>query len=166
MRINKLHLSIVLILVMLLYNFKPLNTDIISNDANNILSLGIINTKYDFLNIFITNTIVSLLLSIAGFFTGGILTLLIIIWNVLLLYLLYSYAFLSTNDINAILYLSKHAPLEIYALTLFSIIGFRGFKFYIKLIKLHQFDKKLIPNIKELVLPIILLLLASFIEVS
>ncbi len=115
MRINKLHLSIVLILVMLLYNFKPLNTDIISNDANNILSLGIINTKYDFLNIFITNTIVSLLLSIAGFFTGGILTLLIIIWNVLLLYLLYSYAFLSTNDINAILYLSKHAPLEIYA---------------------------------------------------
>ncbi len=74
MRINKLHLSIVLILVMLLYNFKPLNTDIISNDANNILSLGIINTKYDFLNIFITNTIVSLLLSIAGFFTGGILS--------------------------------------------------------------------------------------------
>lgn len=167
MKGRKLHYIIILILVLTLYSFKPSDLRLISSKDNNITNnLGIIHTKYDFVNIFITNSVVGLVLSIAGFFTGGILTLLIIVWNILLFWLLYSIALSNNNNISTILYLLKDAPLEIYALALFSIIGFRGFKFYRKLIKLQVFDNELLPNIKELTLPIILIFLASLIEVS
>lgn len=166
MKVNKLHITIILILVLILYCFKPLDLSLITNNTNSIASnLGIIHTKYDFINIFVTNLTVGLVLSIAGFFTGGLLTLFIIIWNIVLFWLLYSIAISNHNDINAIIYLLKHAPIEIYALALFSIIGFRGFKFYKKLIKLQQFDSNLLPNVKEIILPAILLIFASLIEV-
>lgn len=167
MKGHKLHYIIILILVLTLYCFKPSDLSLISNKDNNITNnFGIIHTKYDFINIFVTNSVVGLVLSIAGFFTGGILTLLIIVWNILLVWILYWIALSNNNNISTILYLLKHAPLEIYALAMFSIIGFRGFKFYRKLVKLQLFDIELLPNIKELILPIILLLLASLIEVS
>ena len=127
--------------------------------------MQILHSQYNFVNIFVTNLFVGIVLSIIGFFTGGILTLLILIWNFFLLWLVYFPVFTTHRNINAILYFSKHLPIEIYAFVLFSLIGFRGFKFYTKLIISHQLDKKLLPNLKELLFPSILLLLSSLIEV-
>lgn len=166
MKINILHITIILILVLILFSFKPSDLSLELNDTNIItINLGLIRTKYNFVNIFFTNLIVGLFLSVAGFFTGGILTLIVIVWNALLFWLIYSIATYHHNQVCAILYLLKHSPLEIYALALFSIIGFRGFKFYKNLIISQKFDRETFPNVKEMILPTILLLFASLIEV-
>ena len=167
MKKYKYHLAITFLLVLILSSFKPLHNSLQYENSNNLTnSLQIIHTKYNFLNIFITNFISGLILSLLGFLTGGILTLIIILWNLLLLWFIYSSALSSHQDIDLILYLSKHLPIEIYAFILFSIIGFRGFRFYKKLIIFQQFDRTLFPCLKELFLPVFLLIIASFIEVS
>jgi hypothetical protein len=155
MRECKYTLSIIVVLTLILYSFKPIQVNLQYQNSKTIISdLQIIQTKYNYINIFVTNFVVGLVLSIIGFFTGGMLTLLILIWNFLLLCLIYS-SVISTNDISIdiILYYSKHLPLEIYAFALFSIVGFKGFKFYKKLIVSQHFDNKLLPNLKEILLP-------------
>lgn len=166
MKVNKIHLAIIFVLVLMLFSFKPLDLNPTFSNANNFTSsLEIIHTKYSFINIFLSNLIVGLILSVVGFFTGDLMTLLTILWNLLIVWIIYSNAFSGNNNIQAILYFSKHAPLEIYSFALFSIIGFSGFKFYRKLIVYQEFDVKLFPNVKEIIIPIILLLIASLIEV-
>jgi len=166
MKYSKYFLAIILLLVLILYRFKPLHINLQDQNSNNItFNLQILHSKYNSINIFVSNIVVGFLLSIVGFFTGGLLTLLILLWNFLLLWLIYSFA-ISNNNFDLILYFSKHLPLEIYAFASFSIIGFRGFTFYKNLIIFQKFDLKLIPNIKEMILPILLLLLSSIVEVS
>lgn len=162
----KLQLVIILILVIILYNFKPLNINLNHPVSNTFYrNMQFLHSKFIFVNIFVTNLFVGLILSIIGFFTGGILTLLILIWNFFLLWLVYFPVFTTNRNISIILYFSKHLPIEIYAFVLFSLIGFRGFKFYTKLIISHELDKELLPNLKELLFPSILLFFSSLIEV-
>ncbi len=166
MKVHKLPLVIIFIITLILFSYKPSDINLLLNITNNTTNnLGIIHTKYDFINIFISNLVVGLVLSIIGFFTGGLITFFIIVWNLLLIWILYSNAIYNHNSLSLILYLSKHVPLEIYAFTLFSIVGFRGFGFYKQLIVYKNFDIKLFPNIYEIIFPSILLFFSSSIEV-
>ncbi|MGY0426046.1 MAG: hypothetical protein ACWIPI_04345 [Polaribacter sp.] len=166
MKIYKYHLAIILLLVLILSSFKPLHINLEYQNSKNITSnLQILHTKYNYVNIFVTNLVVGFVLSIIGFLTGGMLTLLILLWNFLLLWLIYASVISNHYNIGIILYFSKHLPIEIYAFALFSIIGFRGAKFYKKLIVSNELDTKLFPSIKEILIPSLLLFLSSLIEV-
>ncbi|QTE22381.1 hypothetical protein [Polaribacter cellanae] len=166
MKVNKYHLAIVLLLILVLSSFKPSHINLESQSTKNITSnLQVLHTKYDYINIFLTNLMAGIVLSVVGFFTGGIITLLILLWNFILLWIIYASVVSSHQNINIILYYSKHLPIEIYAFALFSIIGFRGFNFYKKLIGSNELGIKLFPNIKELLIPTFLLFLSSLIEV-
>lgn len=117
------------------------------------------------LNIFATNLIVGLLIAYGGFFTAGILTLFIWIWNGVIVYILYSTVISSGADSGLILYASKHFVLEIYAFYLFSKISFRGLDFYKHLLYENKITESLIPRGKELLKPMFVLILSSIIEV-
>ena len=67
--------------------------------------------------------------------------------------------------IRTIFYYLKHAPLEIFALTLFSVIGFKGFFFYKKIFLKEDNLNIVIPKPKDFLVPTILLFIASFIEI-
>lgn len=163
---NKLILLIIFIITIILFSYKPSDINLVQKKPNYITNnLGIIHTKYDFINIFISNLVVGAVVSIIGFFTGGLVTFFIILWNVILIWILYSSAIYNHNSLNVILYLSKHVPLEIYAFTLFSIIGFRGFEFYKQLIFCKKINIQLFPNIYEITFSSILLFFSSLIEV-
>jgi len=120
--------------------------------------------NYKFIGIFINNMIVGLLLSVFGYLTGGFLTLLILIWNGFLVAMVYNMAIYKL-PISAILYASKHAPFEIYAFLIFSEFGLKG-RFFIKnILKNNEINFTLIPGFKKLIFPIILLLIASILEI-
>jgi uncharacterized membrane protein SpoIIM required for sporulation len=125
--------------------------------------LNSFNTGLIALDIFLNNIIVGLLLSIFGFFSGGLLSILILFWNGYLIGSIYieSWANLSLNQI---FYYSKHIPLELFAFVLFANFGLKGFVFYKKLFK-YKIDIGLIPSYRCLILPTILLLIASIIEI-
>ena len=72
-----MQLFIILILVIILYNFKPLNINLNHPVSNTFYrNMQFLHSKFIFVKIFVTNLFVGLILSIVGFFTGGILTLL------------------------------------------------------------------------------------------
>ena len=120
--------------------------------------------NYEFIGIFINNIVVGILLSIVGYFTGGFLTLIILIWNGFLVAIVYNMAIYHL-PLNTILYASKHAPIEIYAFLIFSDFGLEGRFFIKKIFKNNEIDFTLIPKYKNLVFPIILLLIASILEI-
>ncbi|WP_452602997.1 stage II sporulation protein M [Pontimicrobium sp. MEBiC06410] len=147
-------------------------------DLNNDTALDCINDKFakvdyskiqavsfdiDFVNIFINNLIVALFLSILGFFSGGVLTTAILFWNGFLFAAVFILGFYGLS-IDTLLYVCKHAPIELYALFLFSEFGLKGASFYKKVLIQKAIDFKLFPNIKTLLLPTLLLLIASIIE--
>ncbi len=120
--------------------------------------------NYEIIGIFINNLIVGVLLSIVGYFTGGFLTLIILIWNGFLVAMVYNMAIYKL-PMETILYASKHAPIEIYAFIKFSEFGLEG-RFFIKnILKNNEIDFTLIPKYQNLFLPIILLLIASILEI-
>ena len=131
-------------------------------------NIGLFRTeKYEehgAIDIFLNNMRVGFLISIVGFATGGILTVLILYWNGFLI----ANTFFTAIDfipIRTIFYYLKHAPLEIFALTLFSVIGFKGFFFYKKIFLKEDNLNIVIPKPKDFLLPTILLFIASFIEI-
>lgn len=125
------------------------------------------NMKYfegiEFLGVFLNNILVGFLLSILGYFTGGFLTALILVWNGFFVAAVYNIAFYYVS-IDTMLYASKHAPIEIYAFLIFAEFGFQGFHFLKKILKENVIDFSLMPKLKKLVLPSLLLFIASILE--
>lgn len=122
--------------------------------------------ELSYMEIFLNNLMLGFLLSIIGYFSGGILTILLLFWNG---YLITSTFYVATSilSLKEILYFSKHIPTELIALFIFSSFGLRGFLFYRKIIfnkeneyLLHKKD-----IIYYLIIPSILLLISSVIEV-
>lgn len=64
--------------------------------------------------------------------SGGIITVVVLFWNGYILSIIYHLVY-KIIDYQEIIYYSKHIPLEIIALIMFSSIGFRGFFFTKKL---------------------------------
>ncbi|SFH85091.1 stage II sporulation protein M [Halpernia frigidisoli] len=121
------------------------------------------DTNKNFFQIFLNNLFIGFLLSILGFLSGGLLTILILFWNGYLLSIVYSMAFYSLN-ITDILYYSKHIPIELFALMLFSNIGYKGFYFYKDFLINRNLTKTYLPKISDFIIPISLLFISSIIE--
>jgi uncharacterized membrane protein SpoIIM required for sporulation len=88
--------------------------------------MKVIDTGFNFLDIFLNNLIVGLILSIFGFLSGGLITIIVLFWNGYILSIIFNLA-LNLLETIEILYYSKHIPIEIIGLILLSSIGFRGF---------------------------------------
>lgn len=141
------------------------------NEANNAMKkyeikydeMKIIDTGFNFLDIFLNNLIVGLILSILGFLSGGLITIIVLFWNGYILSIIYNMAF-NLLDSKEIFYYSKHIPLEMIGLILLSSIGFKGFFFYKEVFLEKKINLKIIPKSSEFALPILLLFIASIIE--
>jgi uncharacterized membrane protein SpoIIM required for sporulation len=123
-----------------------------------------ISTGITFIDIFLNNLIVGLMLSYLGFFTGGVLTAVLLILNGFFVSTIYGYG-LNFMPFEDILYYSKHVPIEPIALFLFSKIGFSGYGFMKNILSGKEMDMDLLPRVRELMIPSLLLFLASIIEV-
>lgn len=118
---------------------------------------------YEFIGIFLHNIVVGILLSIVGYFTGGFLTSIVLIWNGFLVALVYSIG-IPQFPLASILYASKHTPIEIYAFLIFADFGLHGRFFIKKIIKKNEIDFTLILNYRKLLFPTVLLIVAAFLE--
>lgn len=92
---------------------------------------------YEFFGILINNIIVGILLSILGYFTGGVLTLSILVWNGFLVALVYNLASYQL-PLDKILYASKHTPFEVYAFLIFADFGLQGRFFVRRILKYKE----------------------------
>lgn len=118
---------------------------------------------YEVFGIFIYNLVVGFLLSFVGYFTGGFLTLMILLWNGFLVAIIYNMAIYKL-PIDTILYATKHAPIEIFAFLIFADFGLKG-RFFIKnILKNNEIDFLLFPKFKNLIYPTLLLAVASILE--
>lgn len=125
--------------------------------------MSLLNISIPFLNIFLNNLLVGLVLAYLGYLSAGILTSLVLFWNGFLLAVIMVLGYYNL-EFNQMLYLTKHIPLELYALFLFAEFGFKGFTFYKKIILTNNFDYSELLKFKKLVVPVILLFIASIIE--
>ncbi|WP_340065231.1 stage II sporulation protein M [Ascidiimonas aurantiaca] len=123
-----------------------------------------IKTGIDLLDIFLNNLFVGLMLSLLGFFTGGLLTTLVLFWNGYILAIVYHIGF-EVLSFDTLLYYSKHIPLEFFAFILFANTGFKGFYFIKDIILKKKINLKMLPKFQKLLIPTCLLLLAAIIEV-
>lgn len=125
--------------------------------------MKVIDTGFNFLDIFLNNLIVGLILSIFGFLSGGLVTIIVLFWNGYILSIIFNLA-LNLLETIEILYYSKHIPIEIIGLILLSSIGFKGFLFYKEVFFQKKINLKIIPKSNEFILPVSLLFIASIIE--
>jgi uncharacterized membrane protein SpoIIM required for sporulation len=125
--------------------------------------MKVIDTGFNFLDIFLNNLIVGLILSIFGFLSGGLITIIVLFWNGYILSIIFNLA-LNLLETIEILYYSKHIPIEIIGLILLSSIGFKGFLFYKEVFFQKKINLKIIPKSNEFILPVSLLFIASIIE--
>lgn len=113
-----------------------INSKYIFQDNNSLMvikNLNLSNLEFNylvFITILLKNTGVALLLSIGGYFSGGILTIIVLFANG---FYLGTY-FTTYNSSNITLfkfsfYFIFHGILEFYAFFLFSNIGYRGYSF-------------------------------------
>jgi uncharacterized membrane protein SpoIIM required for sporulation len=116
-----------------------------------------------FRKIFLKNIIVAFLLSIGGYFSGGVLTVAVLFVNGFFLGSYFtSYHYCNISLLKFSYYFIFHGILEFYSFFLFSNIGYNGYEFYRKIIFKNEtrINIKLIPFIK----PTILLVIAALIE--
>lgn len=108
-----------------------------------------------------TNLIIASVISILGFLTGGLLSIMVLFFNGLKIGEILN---VSNGDIEIVIsYLIGHGIFEIFAFILFSVIGLAGFRFYYHLYKGDDV-RVYFPNISLFVFPTIVLLIAAFIE--
>lgn len=116
------------------------------------------------MDIFLNNLLVGLMLSVLGFFTAGLLTAVLLFWNGYILGIVYSAAFYIL-DMGHLLYHSKHIPLELYGLVLFSQIGFKGFFFFREIVLGRGIRIRAFLDLNKFLVPTLCLSLAAFLEV-
>jgi uncharacterized membrane protein SpoIIM required for sporulation len=131
----------------------PIDTMLRDNDPTGAFFLTV------FYKVFLNNVIVGLLLSLAGYFSGGILTLLILFWNGIALGTTLSLYILDASLLNFFIY---HGPIELLGLFLFGTIGLRGWKLYFTMFKQKNFCIEI--KFYELVVPTTIILVAALIE--
>ena len=155
--------SIGILLYVVLYDYST-EVDLKEEYAIDPNDLKSVDTGINFLDIFLNNMIVGLMLSYLGFFTGGFLTGILLIFNGFLVSTIYGYGinFIPFEDI---LYYSKHVPIELIALFLFSKIGFTGYGFMKNILSRKVVSMDSLPKFRKLMFPTLLTFLASIIEI-
>ena len=158
-----LFFSIGILLYVILYD-NSTNIEFKEEFAINPEDLKSISTGITFVDIFLNNLIVGLMLSYLGFFTGGVLTAILLIFNGFLVSTIYGYGihFMPFEDI---LYYSKHVPIELVALFLFSKIGFSGYDFMKSILSRKVVNMDSLPRVRKLMFLTLLIFIASIIEI-
>lgn len=160
-------------------NISSLNSDIkrqayyteispeeVENNLDEEKSNKIVAALKTFAKIFLNNFIVGILLSIVGFLTGGVLSVVYLIFNGFFITNSIMLALITGNPTAEIIsLLIYHAPFEIVALIWLSVIGLGGFSFYRKILKSDYIDKLQIKtSLRQLLYPNLLLLFAAIVE--
>lgn len=118
-----------------------------------------------FAGLLVNNTLVGIFLSIGGYFTAGIMTILVLFWNGLSLGLIISQQ--SQTNLNFFefsKYFIYHGIFEFYAFILFANIGYSGIEFYKNLFKNNEVITRL--NYRQFLLPQTILTMAALIEAT
>lgn len=110
------------------------------------------------------NMIVAFFLSVAGYFTGGILTMIGLIWNGFLIGTIIESAIAHQLTLLIILLSLIHAPFEIGAFLWFGALGLKGLQNLNRLWHNQPVTLKNHPKPKEFIIPSILLAIAAIIE--
>lgn len=119
---------------------------------------------FDTLKLFFNNLLVGFFLAYVGYFTFGLFSIFVSLWNGIMLGSII-FDFLKIFTLNDLFLGMLHAPLEILALSIFAGIGLRNFWIIDDLIKNQKLKLKNIPGLKELFVPTLLLTVSSIIEV-
>lgn len=158
-----------LILIILSFGicfFLTNNTQSINTSVNYKIDpedLKSFDTGILFFDIFFNNLLLGFMLSVFGFFTGGILTSILIFWNGYLLAMIFYSAF-KILPLHEIFYFSKHIPLEILAFIFLAEIGLEGFNFFKKILMKEEFSFYPLLYCRKIILSVSLLLIAAFLE--
>lgn len=122
--------------------------------------------KFDvgvFRKIFLKNIIVAFLLSIGGYFSGGILTIAVLFINGFFLGTYFtSYHYCNISLLEFSYYFIFHGILEFYSFFLFSQIGYKGYEFYNEIFLKNKFRIKI--ELNPFIKPTIILVVAALIE--
>lgn len=139
--------------------------EIHDSSISNSGSIEIIDNSHDFWSIFLNNLIVGLIISVGGYFSGGLLVLIIIFWNAFFLTEIIQTSLVLKLPFNEIIYgLIYHGPTEILAFLLFGAIGLNGWEFYKRLFYENKVTCSELASIKLLYIPILLLIFSAIIE--
>ena len=129
------------------------------------ISLGLFNIDNIFWNILINNLNVAFFVSIVGFLTGGLITMLIFIWNGIIVGIIIRNAILMKMTTEFILYgFVYHGPIEVFALLWFGTIGLDGFLFYKTVFSKNRILLPSLTRSKFLIIPFGLLIISAYIE--
>ncbi len=125
-----------------------------------------LNLKFDldwFFKILYKNIIVGLFLSIGGYFSAGILTVVILVANGYCLGIYFTYfKYSNVTFFEFTNFFIFHGIIEFFAFFLFARIGYNGIKFYKRIIRNDTFKTSL--QLGDFYLPLILLITAATIE--
>ncbi len=121
-----------------------------------------------FCKIFLNNILVGFVVSVVGYFTGGLLTGITFVWNGFILGITIEEALSHGISGPILIYsLSIHGPIELISFLYLGTIGFKGIYFYKHLLRNNLNDFKYqLPSIKLFIYPILGLLIAALIESS
>jgi len=118
-----------------------------------------------FFKIFLNNALVALLISVGGYFTGGLLAVIISFWNGVKLGLIVGEALFHLS-LMYILFALIHAPLEITAFCWFGAIGLLGFQNVRRIWSEKKPTLATFPRYRDFIPPLVLLFIAAFTETS
>ncbi|MBY0432987.1 MAG: stage II sporulation protein M [Cyclobacteriaceae bacterium] len=127
---------------------------------------NVIDKWQTFRIVFFQNLKVALMLSVFGFFSGGLLTTAVLVWNGYTMGMLIKISKIQYLNTSEMIYyqILPHALPELLSFSLFACIGLRGFTFISKLLIQSEVDNSLIPKLSEGIVPIIFLLIAGWLE--
>jgi uncharacterized membrane protein SpoIIM required for sporulation len=118
----------------------------------------------DVLKIFFNNLLVGVFLTYIGYITFGLFSIFVSLWNgVILGSILFD--FLKYYPVEELISRMLHAPFEILALSIFAGLGLKNFWLIEDLVKNQNINLKKIPGFNDLLIPMLLLVLSSIIEV-
>lgn len=117
-----------------------------------------------FRQIHVHNFLVAILLYVVAYFTGGILTILVSIWNGFIIGISVQTALMNDIKVTKLLMYLLHAPFEFVALTWFGALGLLGTENLNKIIKEEELSLNNFPKVRNYYYPAILLLIAAMIE--
>jgi uncharacterized membrane protein SpoIIM required for sporulation len=130
------------------------------------ISLYKVFTNNVFFQIIISNLSVLFVIIYGGFFTGGLITIIILIWNTFITYLSVIQGGYKYSIHELFLNFMYHGIFELASYLVAANISYRGFSFYRGILIHDKMNFKLLPTRNEVFFLIALLLIAAIIETN
>lgn len=131
--------------------------------ANGLTDIATIYSNNDFIQILTSNAIVLIVILYLGFFSGGIISFLVLFWNGVITTLVFLQFIEYHSYTDTIYAFVIHGILELPVFLIASNLSFNGFHFY-KGIYNEKLETKLIPKTKDFIKLLTILIIAALIE--